>query len=357
LSSLRLCVSAVKKMENPMLSFRPLPLLGNPHVQTVLGNLWSGAPLTCGSTTVIVPLPDGDRVAAHDSLPPAWRPGGPIALLVHGLAGCHDSGYMRRVTQALVDRGVRVFRMDLRGSGAGTGLARRFYSAACSDDVRAVLEYLGARHAGSPQLLAGFSLGGGVVLKLAGEAGDRPPPGLRAVAAIAPPLDLVRCSELLARLPFYDRWYVRHLTAHVARHQRHFPDLARVRFPRRLTLRRFDELYTAPRWGFADALDYYRRASALPWVARIRLPSFLLTARDDPFVAVEPFEQIGPTAHVEVHISPHGGHLGFLGSDGQGGIRWAERHVVDWLLAQAGRVVGTAAPGDNRRDPPPPRAT
>src|SRR5262249_25022086 len=86
------------------------------------------------------------------------------------------------------------------------------------------------------------------------------------------------------------------------------PHLPRIRFPRRLSLRQFDDLYTAPRWGYADALDYYGRASALPWVAKSRVPTFLLTARDDPFVAVEPFETIPPAPHRKVHISPCGGH-------------------------------------------------
>jgi predicted alpha/beta-fold hydrolase len=317
-----------------MHTFLPLPFLANPHVQTVLGNLLSGPALTFPSVAEVVELADGDRVMIHDSTPRDWRAGGPIAVLVHGLGGCHDSANVVRVTQRLATRGVRVCRMDLRGSGAGIALARRFYSAACSDDVRTVLDHLHARHPDSPLLLAGYSLGGGIVAKLAGEAADRPVAGLCAVAAIAPPLDLVRCSELIAGFPLYDAFFVRNLTQRVHRHQRIFPDLPRVRFPRRLTLRQFDDIYTAPRWGFADALDYYRQASALPWIARSTVPTFLLTARDDPFIAVAPFETIPQRPNIEIHIVEHGGHLGFLGRDGEGGIRWAERQLVDWLLAQ-----------------------
>jgi predicted alpha/beta-fold hydrolase len=328
-------------------SFSPFPLLSNPHVQTVLGNLLSGAALSYRSVPSAIPLPDGDHVVVHDCRPPVWQQGGAIAVLVHGLGGCHDSGYMRRVTQGLAKQGMRVFRMDLRGTGAGVAFARRFYSAACSEDVRAVVEHLTRRHPGSPVLVAGFSLGGGIVLKLAGEAGERPLRGLCAVAAVAPPLDLVRCWELMARQPLYDAFFVRRLIQQVRSHQRHFPNLPRVRFPRRLTLRGFDDIYTAPRWGFADAMDYYRRASALPWVGKARVPTFLLTARDDPFIAVEPFEAVLAAPHIEVHISAHGGHLGFLGLDGEGGIRWAERQLVNWLLSQASRVVGTEAAGDN----------
>src|SRR5207302_8483281 len=107
-----------------MSAFRPFPLLGNPHVQTVLGNLLSAGRLTYPSITSAVPLDDGDRVAIHDTPPPAWQEGDPIAVLVHGLGGCHQSPYILRVGQRLADRGVRVVRMDLRGSGAGIALAR-----------------------------------------------------------------------------------------------------------------------------------------------------------------------------------------------------------------------------------------
>jgi hypothetical protein len=333
-----------------MHTFLPLPFLSNPHVQTVLGNLLSGPALTFPSVAEVVALADGDRVVIHDSTPRAWREGGPIAVLVHGLGGCHDSANVVRVTQRLANRGVRVFRIDLRGSGAGITLARRFYSAACSDDVRTVLDHLHARHPGAPLLLAGYSLGGAIVARLAGEAADRPVAGLCAVAALAPPLDLVRCSELVARQPLYDGFFVRNLTRRVRRHQQIFPDLPRVRFPRRLTLRQFDDIYTAPRWGFADALDYYRQASALPWIARSPVPTFLLTARDDPFVAVAPFESLPQQSNVEVHIADHGGHLGFLGRDGEGGIRWAERRLADWLVAQACRVAGARSADDNGGD-------
>jgi predicted alpha/beta-fold hydrolase len=318
--------------------FRPLPLLGNPHVQTILGNLLTGVPRTLRVAKRVVPLPDGDRVVIHETPPRAAHPREPIALFVHGLGGSHRSAYMVRMTNRLGALGWRVIRMDLRCAGAGLRLARRFYNAACSADVRSVVEHLAAAFPQAPLAVLGFSLGGNIVLKFAGELAERPLPTLAAVAAIAPPIDMIRCSELIAQYPLYDAFYVHHLTSQVTLHQQYFPDLPRVVFPRRLTLRQFDELYTAPRWGYADALDYYRRASALPWIPAIRMPTFILTARDDPFIAVEPFEAL-QSAAVEVHISAHGGHLGFLGADGVGGIRWAETQMVNWLTKQIEMVA------------------
>jgi predicted alpha/beta-fold hydrolase len=315
-----------------MQSFRPLPLLSNPHVQTVLGNLlrWTRDRLPARLSTV--GLPDGDALALHDAAPPLWRSGAPIALLVHGLGGCHQSSYMRRLSNRLSAHGLRVLRLDLRGVGAGMTLARRFYNAGCSQDLRAVLERLHGEEPASPLFVVGFSLGGNVALKLAGEAGADPVPGLAGVVAVAPPVDLVHCSRLLAALPFYDRFYVQHLVRQVRQQASHFRDLELPVFPRRLTLRGFDDLFTAPRWGYADALDYYGRASALPWLPHVAVPSLILSARDDPFVSAAPLEKLAPRPYLTIEIVRHGGHLGFLGGDGKGGIRWAEARIAAWLL-------------------------
>src|SRR5438270_38143 len=127
--------------------FRPLPFLGNAHVQTLLGSLLPGPPLAFPTREWLVPLPDGDRLVLHDSLPLSWRPGGPIVLLLHGLGGSHRSPALLRMAARLLPQRVRVIRMDLRGCGRGMALARRAYHGGCSDDVRAALA---AIHRGSP---------------------------------------------------------------------------------------------------------------------------------------------------------------------------------------------------------------
>jgi predicted alpha/beta-fold hydrolase len=313
--------------------FHPLPLLGNPHVQTLLGNLLPGPALPVAVAIHQMPLGDGDRLAIHDSAAPRWRAGDPIAVLVHGLGGDHRSPCVLRMATMLVQHGWRTVRVDLRSCGKGVGLARRPYHAGSSEDVRAALDWCHRASPTSPLALVGFSLGGNIALKLAGEAVERPVAGLRRVAAVAPPIDLERCAELIGhpRNRFYELHFLRELQALVRRRQRCFPDLPRVRFPVRLTLRLFDDLYTAPRNGFADSADYYRRSSSLPLIGRIEVETLILTARDDPFIAVEPFESLTPAAAVEVRILERGGHLGFLGWDGAGGIRWAERRLMEWL--------------------------
>lgn len=304
-------------------------------MQTVLGNIFKGPLPRVPVERRLVHLDDGDRLMLHDSRPRTWRTGDPIVLAVHGLGGSHESGNLIRLLGLLIPQGLRVVRMDLRGAGAGAALAKRTYNAACSEDVRAAAELIHRDAPASPLLLAGYSLGGNIVLKLAGEAAQKPVPNLKAVAALAPPINLERCAAMLTENSFYDRFFVRELLAQVNEIHRSNPDLPRLRFPRKLSLRLFDELYTAPRGGFRDALDYYRRAAALPLMESIRVPTFVLTAADDPFVDVESFRGLPARAHHEVHIAERGGHLGFLGWDGKGGIRWGERQLADWLVANA----------------------
>lgn len=316
-----------------MSDFRPLPLLGNPHIQTLLSNLLP-APALPGLTTIHhVDLADGQRLLAYDTAPPRWRPGQPIAVLVHGLGGNHQSPIVCRVSRRLLDKGLRIVRLDLPSCGKGIALSRRPYDAGSSHDVRAVLELAHRWSPTSPLFLLGFSLGGNIVLKLAGEAAAQPVPGLQRVVAVAPPIDLERCCDLICqpRNRLYELNFLRELLDLVRRRERCFPDMPRTRFPRSMTLRQFDELYTAPRGGHASAQEYYRRSSSLPLIPEIRVPTLILTARDDPFIVTAPFESLAAPAHVEVRILNRGGHLGFLGWDDGWDFFWGDRRVIDWV--------------------------
>lgn len=314
--------------------FRPLPWLRNPHVQTVLGAYLPGRSCPRPDRRQVVALDDGDALLLHENTPPGWRDGHPIALLLHGLTGCHASSHIRRMAGRFLARGARTYRIDLRGAGDGVPLARRTYHAGRSDDLRAALGFLHQASPTSPLLLLGVSLSGNMALKLAAEAAADPVPGLARVAVLNPPIDLTRCAVLISlpRNRMYDRRFVSELVRLAERRQACFPDQPRVMFPRGLTLVGFDDCYTAPRNGFVDAADYYRRMSSYPLVPRIELPTLILTARDDPFIAVEPFEELKLPPAVTLHIAPHGGHVGYVGPDGAGGVRWAERRVVEWLL-------------------------
>jgi predicted alpha/beta-fold hydrolase len=318
--------------------FRPWFWLRNPHAQTLLGVVWKSSAFPHATIRRRVRLADGDQLVLHDTVASGWRPGDPVAVLVHGLAGSHRSGGIVRLARLLLARGIRVMRLDLRGTGAGFALARGSYNAGCSTDVRAVLTSVHRIAPSSPIWLAGISLGGNVVLKLAGETAEHPVANLERVAAIAPPVDLAKCLELLSRPRnrLYKWHFVRELLAQARRRARLFAGQSLPAFPRRPSLRTFDDLYTAPRAGFRDADEYYARSSSAQFVPRIRVRTLILAARDDPFVAAEPIERLTCPANVIVRLTDHGGHGGFLGADGGGGFCWGERAVAAWLASGFG---------------------
>lgn len=314
-------------------TFRPLIGLRNPHLQTVLSVLLKSGRLHAATVRRLVRLPDGDALVLHDSSPRRWRATDPVALLVHGLGGSHRSGPIVRLGRLLHGRGVRVVRMDLRGAGHGMRVARGSYHAGCSEDVRAAVEAVHALAPAAPIWVAGISLGANVILKMAGEAGARPLAGLARVAAVAPPVDLAECMGLLSlpRNRFYDRQFVTGLLTETHQRARRYPDQRVPPLPKPMTLRLFDELLTAPRAGFKDAGDYYSQSSSNQFVPEIVVPTLILSARDDPFIAPGPLERMSRPACVELQMTDHGGHVGFLGADGAGGWFWGERRVADWL--------------------------
>ena len=317
-------------------SFLPFPLLRGPHLQTIAAAklaLWRREP---PGEVEVVTLPDGDRIALVVSTPPQWRPDNPSVLLLHGLCGCHQSSYMMRLALKLWQRGIRAIRMNMRGCGAGAGLARQPYHSGRSPDVLAVLEYLRRRWPASPVTLLGFSLGGNVMLKFAGELGPQAQELCTQVIAVCPPAELAACSRLLGQPSnrLYERYFMRRLLAAVAERHRLFPDLAPVNLPVRLSLYQFDNLYTAPQCGFADADDYYARSSAASLVPHIALPCCILFADDDPVIDAAVFDGVALPPNVEVVRTPRGGHMGFLGCPGlPGGYRWMDACLLDWIGA------------------------
>jgi len=316
--------------------FRPLPLLINGHVQTIVGFLWKGQAFPYPSEKRLVRLSDGDQIALHDSMPPEWQPANPIALLIHGLGGDHRSNYLQRTAALLYGVGIRAIRMDLRGNATSYELSRAFYHAGRTGDLRETLLELHRWSPKSPLWVVGFSLGGHLILRMAGEPDAQPVPNLQRIASICPPIDLVRCWQLMSRRSrrIYDRFFANLLAEHAKVWCERYPDPPLPEFPTPLSIRIFDDLFTAPRNGFASALDYYERCSSFPVIGNIQARTLILAARDDPFVAVEPFEELEVPPHIRIEIQEFGGHLGFLGRDGAGGVRWMEQRVARWLLEE-----------------------
>ena len=270
-----------------------------------------------------------------------WQPDRavhPLLILLHGLEGSSLAHYMRGCADKAFAAGFSVIRLNQRNCGGTEHLAAGLYHSGLTHDADLVLREVAERDGVSDAVIAGYSLGGNLALKLAGEYGDAPPPQLRGVAAVSPVIELEACVRALERRSnaIYQWNFVRGLRARMQRKHRCFPE----RFPlERLqgvrTVRQFDEAFTAPHFGFAGAEDYYHRASAMRVADRIRVPALVITAADDPFVPAELFGDPALTSnpYVRVVVTPHGGHCGFLARpSGEDDGYWAERRIVDFAV-------------------------
>ena len=317
--------------------FTPAAGLANPHMQTIVGTLFSRRPGIPGTALHAVRLSDGDSIVLHDDRPDSWQRGGHTALLMHGLSGDYSSGYMVRICRKLMDRGVRVFRMDHRGSGAAEHLARRPYNAGRIYDLDAALTWVERECPGSPISVAGFSLSGNLLLRYLGGNSQNVPLALFRAVAVCPPIDLQACVESLGTTSLgqrYDWYFARRLVNQIVntplwRDDLPLADVESV--PRRII--EFDELYTAPASGYESAQAYYDDASAINHLSEIRVHTCVLAADDDPMVPTSQWDRVKLTPNVSLCRTAQGGHLGYIGRSGiDPDRRWMDWRVVDWLL-------------------------
>jgi len=273
------------------------------------------------------------RVLAHCHWQPD-RASRPLLLALHGLEGSSSAHYMRGLADKAWRAGFNVILLNQRNCGGTEAHCAGLYHSGLTADASHVIREVAAAEGVRRVVVAGYSLGGNLALKLAGDYGEAAPAELAGVAAVSPVMDLEGCVRALERRQnwVYQWNFVRLLKARMRRKDRCLPGryslegLDQVR-----TVREFDARFTAPHFGFASAEDYYHRASALRVVDRIAVPALVITAEDDPFVPVQPFRHPGLAAnpHVRLLVTQHGGHCGFLsrpagGSDGY----WAEEQIV-----------------------------
>ena len=262
-------------------------------------------------------------------------------VVLHGLEGSCDSGYMLGTAEQAFVAGFNVVRLNQRNCGGTDELTPTLYHSGLSGDLRTVLlELISADRL--PELFAaGFSMGGNLVLKMAGEFGDAAPPEVRAFVAVAPALDLAACADALGTPSnfLYEHHFVTRLKRHIRLKARLFPErypidgnLRRIR-----SVRDFDDVITARFCGFENADDYYARSSALRVVANIGRPTLILTAKDDPFV---PFASFGHpailnNANITLFATEYGGHCAFISREREDRF-WVERQIVEYCARHTG---------------------
>jgi hypothetical protein len=266
-------------------------------------------------------------------------------ILVHGLEGSSESRYIRGIAARAWDAGCNVVRMNMRNCGNTDEFTPTLYHSGLSNDVGAVMRHYANQFGLERVALVGYSMGGNLVLKLAGEWGSERP--LCAVATVCPAIDLAAGSDALHEPAnrVYEWHFLHRLMRRYRRKAALYPHIYGAdRIGPIRSLRQFDDQIVAPHCGFRDADDYYYRAASARVVNKIAVPTLILRAVDDPFVRMLPETRakLLNNPHVLLVETPHGGHCAYLSRDRGEDIHWAEASVVRYLIqfARAGSQTG-----------------
>jgi predicted alpha/beta-fold hydrolase len=316
---------------HPALGFR------NAHLMTVLPRYWprNGLLNTVPHEPRLFMAEPGTQLLGICHWQPR-RASSTTLVLIHGLEGCSESHYMRGIAAKAYRAGLNVIRMNQRSCGGTEHLTPTLYNSGLSGDYRAILRELKEIDGLSRIWLVGYSMGGNLALKAAGEAGSDEP-ALAGVAAVCPNINPTLCVEALEqpRNWVYHRHFLVRLKARLRRKAECFPgkwDLTHL--DRITTISEFDELYTAPDGGYRNAADYYNRAGARHVLDAIRVPALIITAQDDPFIPYSSFarEAIAHNPQIRFVAPRYGGHCGFLQRrlNGEDPF-WAENRIVDFV--------------------------
>jgi len=319
--------------------FRSHPWLFNGHLQTIVGNFLPRPPLDFPNEaeTVEVDPADGSRILCHCHWQPELvRAERLTVVLVHGLEGSSDSRYICGIAARAWAAGMNVVRMNQRNCGGSESLTPTLYHSGRSADVGAVVCHFAQRFDLKRVALVGYSMGGNLVLKLAGEWGSRPP--LVAVATVCPAIDLAAGADALHEPAnrIYEFHFLRGLRRRIRRKAALFPSVYQLAGigPIR-SIRQFDHKIVARYCDFRDADDYYYRAAAARVIDRVAVPTLVLCAQDDPFIRLFPETRarILANRHITFVETRHGGHCAFVSRRSIDGINWAEAAVVRFLQA------------------------
>lgn len=317
------------------LPFDPLPFLHDPHKQTLISAFFNLVKEP-KSEQKLVKLPCGDRISLEVTTPSGWKEGDLIVVMVHGLCGSHRSPYLVRMAKCLESIGVKAVRYNMRGCGSGKGLAKGFYHGGRTEDLFECFKVLKKEHPTSSIILIGFSLGGNIALKLAGELGELAPYFFESLIAVSPPVDLYSSVKMLGDPSnrMYEDYFYSFLRSEVLELHEKFLDLPRVHLPKGLKIYEFDQIYTAPFCGFSSAFDYYEKCSSIHFIDQIRIPAKILFSEDDPIISAASLDGKDLPEHIEIYKTKKGGHMGYLGrGEGQRGFFWLDRQLLSWIEA------------------------
>jgi predicted alpha/beta-fold hydrolase len=298
--------------------FKPHSTFRNGHLQTFAAYLWPRRFRFASHRDEerLFEVAPGDKVLAHCR----WQTDAkacPTIVVWHGIEGSTASNYMQATAEKAFRAGFNIIRVNLRNCGGTEHLTSTIYHGGLSADLGAVVKELIEQDHIRRLLLVGFSLGGNLVLKLAGEYADNPPKEILAICAVSPSIDLSASADLIMKRSnwIYQKDFVRRLKKRVRTNHRLHPDLYDLSgLVGARTIKDFDDRFTARAHGFADADDYYYRSSSLRVVDKIRIPTLIIHAEDDPFIPFAPMRDpaVANNPYILLLAPAQGGHVAFI---------------------------------------------
>jgi predicted alpha/beta-fold hydrolase len=315
-------------------SLRPFePFFRNAHLATLAGNYWRRpkSEVRWPAKAVLYQTEPDVQVLVRAQRPDG-APRGEL-ILVHGLEGSSEAGYARSMAHAALEAGYATHRFNMRSCGGTESYAGSNYHSGQTSDLLSVIRER-KRLGGLPVYAVGFSLGGNVVLKLAGELGDAARELLAGVCSVSAPIDLAAAVEALDRPEnaLYQRRFVSRLKQRIRIRHRQYPERFTLdHLPKIRTVYEFDDYYTARLFGFGTADNYYRTQSSNQFLERIRVPALLVVAKDDPLIPFSIYDHpaFSRNPHLRLVAVDHGGHLGFISR--RRPRFWLDGVVMEWL--------------------------
>jgi predicted alpha/beta-fold hydrolase len=330
--------------------FRPGSFFHNGHVMTIAGNYLPREhqlPLEEPWFVEVEPASEGRRSTLVrcdcEWQPVEVRRERLTLVLVHGLEGSSRSQYILGTSARAWAAGCNVVRMNMRSCGGTDELSPGIYHSGRSEDVAAVVAGVVREHGLRSIALVGYSMGGNLVLKYAGETGTAAPPELRAVVGISPLMDLAPSSKALHEPVnrIYEWKFLRGMLKRFRKKVGLFPQLYSFDGLDQIrSMRDFDQNVVARYGGFAGADDYYQKVASSQWAHRLAAPTLIIHAVDDPFIRMLPSTRATLLANEQVTFleTRHGGHCAFLSMERGTERYWAEKTLVGWLVGLAGSL-------------------
>lgn len=312
-----------------LLPFNPLIGGSNPHVQTLFARfhhpkiaftpVWQQLNTPDGDELDIAWSEDPNQLSKDDCRP--------LFILFHGLEGSIDSPYAHGLMQAFQQAGWLSVIMHFRGCSGRPNKTARAYHSGETSDPRHFISWLHAHHPQRKKMAVGVSLGGNMLANYLIDYANQPL--IDAATIVSAPFDLAACSERVNQglSKVYQSYLLHSLKRNAQQKQpiyRAAIAIEKNQIRSISTLKQFDDQLTAPLHGFVDAKDYYARCSAISRLEKIRVPTLIIHAQDDPFMTQAVIPKQSLPSHIDYSLLKHGGHVGFVAGSIRKPIYWLE---------------------------------